>query len=315
MKPFHGVDYFGFDPLLSEEDRIVRDKVRRFVDEQVKPVIEAHHREGRFPAALIRPLAELGLLGASLSGYGLPGLGNAAYGLIMQELERGDSGIRSFASVQGALVMYPIHAFGSEAQKTRWLPRLGAGEAIGCFGLTEPDFGSNPGGMTTRAEPTADGYVLNGSKMWITNGDLADVAVVFAKLGGEVNGFLVERGTPGFATQEIKGKFSLRASDTATLFFEDCRIPAANRLPGAQGLRTALMCLTQARYGIAWGVIGAAMECYHTALEYAKERIQFGGRPIAAHQLVQEKLAWMITEITKASSSPSTPPGSKTPNS
>ncbi len=300
MKPFHGVDYFGFDPLLSEEERMVRDTVRRFVDEQVKPVIEAHHREGRFPAALIRPLAELGLLGASLSGYGLPGLGNAAYGLIMQELERGDSGIRSFASVQGALVMYPIHAFGSEAQKTRWLPRLGAGEAIGCFGLTEPDFGSNPGGMTTRAEPTADGYVLNGSKMWITNGDLADVAVVFAKLGGEVNGFLVERGTPGFATQEIKGKFSLRASDTATLFFEDCRIPAANRLPGAQGLRTALMCLTQARYGIAWGVIGAAMECYHTALEYAKERIQFGGRPIAAHQLVQEKLAWMITEITKA---------------
>ncbi|HOS99886.1 MAG TPA: acyl-CoA dehydrogenase family protein [Acidobacteriota bacterium] len=300
MKPFHGVDYFGFDALLSDEERMVRDTVRRFIDEQVKPVIETHHREGHFPVALIRPMAELGLLGANLTGYGLPGLGHAAYGLIMQELERGDSGIRSFASVQGALVMYPIHAFGSEEQRAHWLPRLGAGEAVGCFGLTEPDFGSNPGGMTTRAEATADGFVLNGSKMWITNGDLADVAVVFAKLGGEVNGFLVERGTPGFTTQEIKGKFSLRASDTATLFLEDCRIPAANRLPGARGLKTALMCLTQARYGIAWGVIGAAMECYHTALQYAKERVQFGGRPIAAHQLVQEKLVWMITEITKA---------------
>lgn len=300
MKPFHGVDYFGFDALLSDEERMVRDTVRRFINEQVKSIIETHHREGHFPVTLIRPMAELGLLGANLSGYGLPGLGNAAYGLIMQELERGDSGIRSFASVQGALVMYPIHAFGSEEQKAHWLPRLGAGEAVGCFGLTEPDFGSNPGGMTTRAEATAGGFVLNGSKMWITNGDLADVAVVFAKLGGEVNGFLVERGTPGFTTQEIQGKFSLRASDTATLFFEDCRIPATNRLPGARGLKTALMCLTQARYGIAWGVIGAAMECYHTALEYAKERVQFGGRPIAAHQLVQEKLAWMITEITKA---------------
>ncbi|HOB52696.1 MAG TPA: acyl-CoA dehydrogenase family protein [Acidobacteriota bacterium] len=300
MKPFHGVDFFGFDALLSDEERMVRDTVRRFTDDQVKPVIDTFHREGHFPVTLIRPMAELGLLGANLDGYGLPGLDGAAYGLIMQELERGDSGIRSFASVQGALVMYPIHAFGSEEQKAHWLPRLGAGEAVGCFGLTEPDFGSNPGGMTTRAEATANGFVLNGSKMWITNGDLADVAVVFAKLGGEVNGFLVERGTPGFATQEIKGKFSLRASDTATLFFEDCRIPAANRLPDARGLKTALMCLTQARYGIAWGVIGAAMECYHTALEYAKERVQFGGRPIAAHQLVQEKLAWMITEITKA---------------
>ncbi len=300
MKPFHGVDFFGFDALLSDEERMVRDTVRRFTDDQVKPVIDTYHREGHFPVTLIRPMAELGLLGANLDGYGLPGLDGAAYGLIMQELERGDSGIRSFASVQGALVMYPIHAFGSEEQKAHWLPRLGAGEAVGCFGLTEPDFGSNPGGMTTRAEATADGFVLNGSKMWITNGDLADVAVIFAKLDGEVNGFLVEHGTPGFATQEIKGKFSLRASDTATLFFEDCRIPAANRLPGARGLKTALMCLTQARYGIAWGVIGAAMECYHTALEYAKERVQFGGRPIAAHQLVQEKLAWMVTEITKA---------------
>jgi len=242
----------------------------------------------------------MGLLGANLSGYGLPGLGAAAYGLMMQELERGDSGLRSFASVQGALVMYPIHAFGTEEQKQRWLPRLGAGEAVGCFGLTEPDFGSNPSGMTTRAEARDGGFVLNGAKMWITNGDLADVAVVFAKLDGEVSGFLVERGTPGFSTQEIKGKFSLRASDTASLYFEDCFIPADNLLPGAKGLKAALMCLTQARFGIAWGVMGAAMECYHTALEYAKERVQFSGKPIAGHQMVQEKLVWMVTEITKA---------------
>ena len=300
MKPFQGVDYFRFDSLLSEEELMIRDEVRRFVENEAKPVLTRHHREGTFPLHLVKPMAEMGLLGANLSGYGLPGLGGAAYGLIMQELERGDSGLRSFASVQGGLVMYPIHAFGTEEQKQRWLPRLAAGEVIGCFGLTEPDFGSNPNGMTTRAQASGDGYVLNGAKMWITNGDMADIAVVYAKLDGEVNGFLVERGTPGFATQEIQGKFSLRASDTASLFFEDCRIPAANRLPGAKGLKTALMCLTQARYGIAWGVIGAAMECYHTALEYAKERVQFSGRPIAGHQLVQEKLVWMITEITKA---------------
>jgi glutaryl-CoA dehydrogenase len=300
MKPFQGVDYFRFDSLLSEEEIMIRDEVRRFVENEAKPVLTRHHREGTFPLGLVKPMADMGLLGANLSGYGLPGLGAAAYGLIMQELERGDSGLRSFASVQGGLVMYPIHAFGTEEQKQRWLPRLGAGEAMGCFGLTEPDFGSNPSGMTTRAEARGDGFVLNGAKMWITNGDLADVAVVFAKLDGEVNGFLVERGTPGFAAQEIQGKFSLRASDTASLFFEDCFIPAANRLPGAQGLKTALMCLTQARFGIAWGVIGAAMECYHTALEYARERVQFSGRPIAGHQLVQEKLVWMITEITKA---------------
>ena len=300
MKPFQGVDFFRFDSLLSEEELMVRDEVRRFVENEALPVLNKHHREGTFPLQLVKPMADMGLLGANLSGYGLPGLGAAAYGLIMQELERGDSGLRSFASVQGALVMYPIHAFGTEEQKQHWLPRLAAGEAIGCFGLTEPDFGSNPGGMTTRAEARGDGYVLNGAKMWITNGDLADVAVVFAKLDGEVNGFLVERGTPGFAAQEIKGKFSLRASDTASLYFEDCAIPAANRLPGAQGLKTALMCLTQARFGIAWGVVGAAMECYHTALEYARERVQFSGRPIASHQLVQEKLVWMITEITKA---------------
>jgi len=300
MKPFQGVDFFQFDQLLQEEELMVRETVRRFVEEQVKPRIEACHREGRFPLELVRPMAELDLYGANLSGYGLPGLGSAAYGLIMQELERGDSGIRSFASVQGALVMYPIHAFGSEAHKERWLPLLARGEKIGCFGLTEPDFGSNPGGMTTRAERVPGGYRLNGAKMWITNGDLADVAVVFAKLDGEVTGFLVEKGTPGFQAQEIKGKFSLRASDTASLFFSDCVVPEENRLPGARGLKTALMCLTQARYGIAWGALGAAMECYHTALEYSRERIQFAGRPIASHQLVQEKLVWMITEISKA---------------
>lgn len=300
MKPFQGVDYLQFDSLLTEEERMVRELIRRFVEEKLKPVIETCHREGKFPLDLIRPMAELGVFGANLSGYGLPGLNSTAYGLIMQELERGDSGVRSFASVQGALVMYPIHAFGSGTHKERWLPALASGEAIGCFGLTEPDFGSNPGGMLARAAKVPDGYVLNGSKMWITNGDLADVAVVFAKLDDEVHGFLVEKGTPGFSTQEIKGKFSLRASDTASLYFEDCRIPEENRLPGARGLKTALACLTQARYGIAWGVIGAAMECYHTAREYACERIQFAGKPIGSHQLVQEKLVWMINEITKA---------------
>jgi len=300
MKPFQGVDFFRFDSLLSEEEIMVREEVRRFVENEAKPLLTRHHREGTFPHQLVKPMADMGLLGANLSGYGLPGLGAAAYGLMMQELERGDSGLRSFASVQGALVMYPIHAFGTEEQKQRWLPRLGAGEAVGCFGLTEPDFGSNPSGMTTRAEARDGGFVLNGAKMWITNGDLADVAVVFAKLDGEVSGFLVERGTPGFSTQEIKGKFSLRASDTASLYFEDCFIPADNLLPGAKGLKAALMCLTQARFGIAWGVMGAAMECYHTALEYAKERVQFSGKPIAGHQMVQEKLVWMVTEITKA---------------
>ena len=300
MKPYQGVDFFQFDALLGEEERLVRDTVRRFVEEQVKPRIEQCHREGRFPLELVRPMAGLDLFGANLSGYGLPGLGSAAYGLIMQELERGDSGVRSFASVQGALVMYPIHAFGAEAQKQRWLPPLARGEKIGCFGLTEPDFGSNPAGMVTRAERVPGGYRLNGAKMWITNGDLADVAVVFAKLDGEVAGFLVEKGTPGFETREIKGKFSLRASDTASLYFSDCVVPEENLLPGARGLKTALMCLTQARYGIAWGALGAAMECYHTALEYARERVQFAGRPIASHQLVQEKLVWMISEICKA---------------
>jgi glutaryl-CoA dehydrogenase len=279
---------------------MVQRMVRRFVAEQVDPVIQDYHRRAEFPREMPAALGELELLGPNLDGYGLPGMSETVYGLIMQELERGDSAVRSFASVQGSLVMYPIHTFGSEEQKETWLPALGRGEKIGCYGLTEPDFGSNPGGMTTRARREGDHYVLNGAKMWITNGTMADVAVVFAKLDGEVNGFLVEKGTPGFAAESIHGKFSLRASDTASLYFDECAIPLANRLPGARGLKTALMCLNQARYGIAWGAIGAAMACYHTALEYARERIQFGNRPIATHQLVQEKLVWMITEITKA---------------
>jgi len=300
MKTFEGIDFMDFDSLLSDKELMVRDMVRRFVDDKVKPIIDQAHRKGEFPCHLVPLMGDLGLLGSNLEGDGLPGFTNTAYGLIMQELERCDSGLRSFASIQGSLVMYPIYTFGSTEQKKKWLPLLCAGEKIGCFGLTEPDFGSNPGGMVTRARIDGDAFILNGTKMWITNGTLADVAVVFAKLDGEVNGFLVEKGAPGFSSQEIQGKFSLRASDTATLYFDECRIPAENRLPGAHGLKAPLMCLTQARYGIAWGAIGAATECYHTALEYARERIQFHYNPIAGHQLVQEKLVWMITEITKA---------------
>lgn len=300
MKKFAGVDLYGIEALLSEEERMVRDTVRSFVDEQVLPVIEKHNRDCTFPSNLVKPLGELGVLGASLHGYECAGLNNVAYGLILQELERGDSGIRSFASVQGSLVMYPIHAFGSEAQKERWLPRLAKGEAIGCFGLTEPDFGSNPGGMVTRAVRKGRGFVLNGTKRWITNGSVADVAVVWAKTeDGVVHGFLVERGAKGFVAPEMKGKFSLRASITSELIFEDCEIPEENLLPKADGLKCALMCLNQARYGIAWGAVGAAMACYDCALNYSKTRIQFD-RPIAGFQLVQEKLAEMATEITKA---------------
>jgi glutaryl-CoA dehydrogenase len=296
---FPGVDYIDFDSLLTAEQRLVRDTVRQWVDDKFMPLIAECHREGRFPMQLVPEMGEMNLFGSTLTGYGLPGLDNVAYGLIMQELERGDSGLRSFASVQSGLVMYPIWAFGSEAQKERWLPRLATGEAIGCFGLTEPDFGSNPGGMLTTAKRTSDGWMLNGAKQWITNGTLADVAVVWARTDDGILGFLVEKGTPGYTSSDQHGKFSLRASVTSELGFHDCRIPADAVLPGTTGLKHALMCLTQARYGIAWGALGAAMDCYWTALEYAKQRIQFGGRPIAAHQLVQEKLAWMITEITK----------------
>lgn len=299
MMKFESPDYFEIDPLLSDDEKMIRESVRNWVDEEVLPVIEKSYLEGKFPKQLIPQIAELGLLGANLpEKYGCAGVNNVAYGLMMQELERGDSGIRSFASVQGALVMYPIFAYGSEKQRRRWLPELASGKAIGCFGLTEPDFGSNPGGMKTRAVKDGNSYVLNGAKMWITNGSIADVAVVWAKLDGVVRGFLVEKGTAGFEAPEIKGKHSLRASITSELVFQDCRIPAENLLPESAGLASPLGCLTQARYGIAWGAMGAAMACYHEALDYAKTRIQFD-KPIASFQLVQQKLVYMLTEITK----------------
>jgi glutaryl-CoA dehydrogenase len=297
---FRGVDYFLFDSLLSAEELLVRQTARRFTEERVIPVIRECWRDGRFPNELIKEMAELGFLGANLDGYGCAGMSNVEYGLVMQEIERGDSGIRSFVSVQGALVMYPILTFGSEEQKQRWLPRLQSGDAIGCFGLTEPGYGSNPGGMTTRAVHQGDSWVLNGEKTWITNGSVADVAVVWARTDAGVQGFLVERGTPGFSASELHGKLSMRASVTSSLSFSDCRIPESNVLPKAKGLKAALSCLTQARYGIGWGVIGAAMDCYETARQYTLVRKQFDDRPIASHQLVQEKLASMITEITKA---------------
>ncbi len=297
---FRGVDYFCVDTLLSEEELMVRQTARRFADERIAPLIRDCYREARFPAELIPEMAELGFLGANLEGYGCAGMSNVEYGLVMQELERGDSGVRSFVSVQGALVMYPIHAYGSEEQKSRWLPRLQSGQAVGCFGLTEPDFGSNPAGMRTTARRDGAGWVLNGEKTWITNGGLAEVAVVWARADDGVHGFLVERGTPGFSVSDIHGKWSMRASVTSSLSFSDCRVGDENRLPGAKGLKAALGCLTQARYGIGWGVIGAAMDCYETARAYSVIRKQFDDRPIASHQLVQEKLAWMITEITKA---------------
>jgi len=289
-----------FDSLLSEEELMVRQTVRDFVDDEILPIIEDAHRHEKFPHHLVPKMAEMGLFGSTISEYGLPGLSHVSYGLIMQELERGDSGLRSFVSVQSGLVMYPIYAYGSKEQKDQWIPRLAKGEAIGCFGLTEPDFGSNPGGMRTNARRDGDSWVLNGAKSWITNGSIADVAVVWARTSEGIKGFLVEKDTPGFTTTNHLGKFSLRASITSQLFFEDCRIPAANLLPETGSLKHPLGCLTQARYGIAWGGVGAAMAVYQTALDYAKQRIQFGGKPIAAHQLVQNKLAWMITEITKA---------------
>lgn len=296
---FPGVDFLDLDSLLSDEEKLSRDTVRTFVDDKVKPIIEECHRDERTPVELVPEMAELGLFGSTIDEYDLPGLNNVAYGLIMQELERGDSGLRSFVSVQSSLVMYPIYTFGSQEQKDRWIPALGSGKAIGCFGLTEPDFGSNPGGMRTTARRDGDSWILDGSKQWITNGTLADVAVVWAQTDEGIRGFLVEKGTPGFTATNQHGKFSLRASTTSELGFSNCRIPAENLLPGSGGLKSPLMCLNQARYGIAWGGLGAAMECYVTALEYAKERIQFDGQPIACHQLVQEKLVWMMSEITK----------------
>jgi glutaryl-CoA dehydrogenase len=297
---FRGVDYMLFDSQLNEQELLVRQTARRFVDERVLPLIRDCYRDGRFPSELIPQIGELGFLGANLEGYNCAGMSNVEYGLIMQEIERGDSGLRSFVSVQGALVMYPIHAFGSEDQKQRWLPKLQSGEAIGCFGLTEPGYGSNPSGMLTTARHDGSHWVLNGEKTWITNGSVADVAVVWARTEAGVQGFLVEKATPGYGTSDIHGKLSMRASVTSSLSFVDCRIPEVNVLPKAKGLKSALACLTQARHGIGWGVIGAAMDCYETARQYTLVRKQFDDRPIASHQLVQEKLAWMITEITKA---------------
>jgi len=299
MQKYEGVDIMMMDDLLTDEEKAIRQTIRDWVEDRFLPVVTEHHRAGTFPTQLIPELGELGVFGANIHGYGCSALNNVAYGLMLQELERGDSGLRSVVSVQGGLVMHPILAYGSEAQKDHWLPRLARGTAIGCFGLTEPDFGSNPGGMKTRARKDGNHYVLNGAKMWITNGTVSDIAVVWAKNDDNViQGFLVEKGTPGFRAPEMKGKFSLRASITSELVLEDVRIPTANLLPKTGGLSSPLRCLTQARFGIAWGALGAATACYHAALEYSKDRIQFG-KPIGSFQLVQNKLAWMVTEITK----------------
>ncbi|MGA8288921.1 MAG: acyl-CoA dehydrogenase family protein [Acidobacteriaceae bacterium] len=299
---FKGVDFIGFDTLLSEDERLVRDTTRQFIEDNLIPIIEECNREGRFPKELIRPMGQLGFYGATIQGYGCAGMNNVEYGLVMQETERGDSGVRSFVSVQSALCMYPIHAFGSDEQKNEWLPQMATGEKLGCFGLTEPDFGSNPGGMRTRAKKDGGDYILNGEKMWITTGTLADVAVIWAKVDDEddrVHGFLVDTKLPGFSAYDVHGKWSLRASVTSGLSMQDVRVPASAKMPGAEGLKAALMCLNQARYGISWGALGAAMSCYDTALQYSLLRKQFRDEPIASHQMIQEELAWMISEITK----------------
>jgi glutaryl-CoA dehydrogenase len=285
MFAYRGVDYMEIDGLFSDQEKLVRQTVREFVEKEVIPHIEGWNREGKFPMHLVPLMAELGFFGANMEGYGCAGMSNVEYGLIMQELERGDSGLRSFVSVQGALVMYPIKEYGSEEQRQRWLPALQSGRAVGCFGLTEPDFGSNPGGMRTRAVKDRADYVLNGEKAWITSGTIADVAVVWARTDEGIRGFLVEKGTQGYTAKDIKGKWSLRASVTSNLSLADVRVPTTAMLPGAQGLKAPLRCLTQARYGIGWGAIGAAMACYHESLEYAKVRRQFGDKPIAGHQL------------------------------
>ncbi|MBV9225467.1 MAG: acyl-CoA dehydrogenase family protein [Acidobacteriaceae bacterium] len=299
MARFPGVDYLEFDSLLSEQELLVRQTARQFVDDRVLPLMREAYNSATFPKQLIPEMAELGFFGANLEGYGCAGMNNVEYGLIMQELERGDSGVRSFVSVQGALVMYPIHTYGSEEQKERWLPQLQAGRAIGCFGLTEPGFGSNPSGMRTTAEKRGNKWVLNGEKTWITNGSVAEVAVVWARTPEGIRGFLVEAGTPGYSTGDIHGKLSMRASVTSSLHLADCQIPEENQLPCGKGLKAALSCLSQARFGIGWGVLGAAMDCFETARSYSLARKQFDDKPLAGHQLVQEKLAWMITEIAK----------------
>ena len=299
---FRGVDFLEFDSLLTDDERLVRNTARKFIEDNLIPIIEECNRAGRFPRELVKPMADLGFFGASLKGYGCAEMSNVEYGLVMQELERGDSGVRSFVSVQSALVMYPIHAFGSDEQKKIWLPALQKGEKLGCFGLTEPDFGSNPGGMRTRAHKVGKEYVLNGEKMWITSGSIADVAVIWAKAEDEDNtirGFLVDTDRPGCRAEAIHGIWSLRASVTSSLSMQDVHVPECNLMPKSGGLKSPLMCLNQARYGIAWGAVGAAMACYDCALQYSLFRKQFHDQPIASHQLVQEKLAWMISEITK----------------
>ncbi len=299
MQRYDGVDFYCFDRSLSDEERSIRDTVRRFVDRSFLPVIREHFTAGTFPDDLIPELGAMGLLGAAIQGPGCPGLSHTIYGLVCEELERGDSGLRSFVSVQGSLVMWPIVVYGSEQQKNRWLPELAAGRKIGAFGLTEPDHGSDPGGMETTATPDGDGWILSGAKMWITNATVADVAVVWARGPEGVLGFLVERGTPGFSTRETRGKFSLRASNTGELLFDEVRLSEADRLPDARGLRAPLGCLNEARYGIAWGTVGVAADCYDTALKYCQVREQFG-KKLASFQLVQRKLVRMLNEITKA---------------
>ncbi|MSQ04111.1 MAG: acyl-CoA dehydrogenase [Myxococcales bacterium] len=299
MRKFDGVDLYNIDSMLSDEEKAVRQLVRDWTEDNVIPIIEGHCRAGTFPRHLVAQLGEMGMLGVNLHGYGCAGMSNVAYGLVCQELERGDSGIRSFASVQGSLVMFPIWKHGSEEQKQKYLPKLATGEFIGCFGLTEPDYGSNPGGMVTKAVDDGDSFVLNGAKMWITNGTIADVAVVWAKLDGVIRGFIVEKGDPGFSAPEMHGKHSLKASVTSELVFLDCRIPKDRILPEVAGLTGPFSCLNNARFGISWGAIGAAMACFHSAREYSLSRLQFG-KPIASFQLVQNKLAYMVREITKA---------------
>jgi glutaryl-CoA dehydrogenase len=300
MSHFAGVDYLQIDSLFSEQELLVRQTARQFVEERAIPLMRDCFRDARFPKELIPEFGRLGFLGANLEGYGCAGMSNIEYGLVMQELERADSGLRSFASVQGALVMYPILTYGSEEQKEHWLPKLQSGQAIGCFGLTEPGFGSNPAGMLTRAKKEGNCWNLNGEKTWITNGSVADIAIVWARTDDGIRGFLIEKGTPGFSSSEIHGKMSMRVSVTSSLAMTDCRVPSSAMLPGAQGLKGPLGCLSQARFGIGWGVLGAAMDCFETARQYSILRKQFDDRPIASHQLVQEKLAWMVTEITKA---------------
>ncbi len=300
---FKGVDFIEFDTLLTDDERLVRDNTRKFIEENLVPIIEMCNREGRFPKELIAPMGELGFYGASLQGYGCAGMSAVEYGLMTQELERGDSGVRSFVSVQSGLCMYPIYAFGSEEQKQKYLPKMAKGEILGCFGLTEPDAGSNPGAMRTRAKKDGDSYILNGEKMWITSGSIADIAIIWAKVEDEddrIRGFIVPTDTPGFKAADVHGKWSLRASVTSSLSLIDVRVPADTLLPLSKGLGSPLSCLNQARYGIGWGAIGAAMACYDCSLQYAQFRKQFHDMPIAGHQLVQEKLVWMISEITKA---------------